>query len=122
LSAEEPGYAPPMIYTFNGKRQLILWHSEAVNGLDLDSGKLIWTQPFGSEKVAGGGAKVKAGMSIPTPRQFGDRLYLTCFYNGSLLLKLDADNKPNVLWKRTQPVVDPLPDKTEQLHCVMNTP
>src|SRR5438094_3334310 len=26
LSAKEPGYCPPMIYEFAGKRQLILWH------------------------------------------------------------------------------------------------
>jgi outer membrane protein assembly factor BamB len=31
LSAKEPGYAPPMIYEFAGKRQLIIWHPEAVN-------------------------------------------------------------------------------------------
>ena len=48
----------------------------------------------------------------------GDKLYLTCFYEGSLLLKLGADNQPNVLWKRTKKSGDPeLPENTEQLHC-----
>jgi outer membrane protein assembly factor BamB len=121
LSAREPGYAPPMIYTFGGKRTLVLWSAEAVNGLDPESGKVYWSQPFGSEKVGGGKAQVKAGMSIPTPRQIGDDLYVTCFYNGSLMLKIGAA-KPDVLWKRQQPVVDPQPEETEQLHCVMSTP
>jgi outer membrane protein assembly factor BamB len=121
LSAREPGYAPPMIYTFGGKRTLVLWSAEAVNGLDPESGKVYWSQPFGSEKVGGGKAQVKAGMSIPTPRQIGDDLYVTCFYNGSLMLKVGAA-EPSVLWKRKQPVVDPQPEETEQLHCVMSTP
>jgi outer membrane protein assembly factor BamB len=122
LDAREPGYAPPMMYTFNGRRQLILWHAEAVNGLDPQTGQLIWTQPFGSAKPGGGNPQVQAGMSIPSPRKIDDRLYLTCFYDGSLMIKLSADNKPTVLWHRTQKVVDPKPEVTEQLHCVMNTP
>jgi outer membrane protein assembly factor BamB len=122
LEAKEPGYAPPMIYTFNGQRQLILWHAEAVNGLDPKTGKVYWTQPFGSTKIGTGRAQVKAGMTIPTPRQIGDRLYLSCFYDGSLMLRLQTDNQPSVLWKRVENVVDPTPDATEQLHCVMSTP
>jgi outer membrane protein assembly factor BamB len=46
LSAKEPGYAPPMIYEFAGKRQLIIWHPEAVNALDPDTGKLFWSYPL----------------------------------------------------------------------------
>ncbi len=122
LSAKETGYAPPMIYTFNGKRQLILWHSEAVNGLDIETGNVLWTQPWGSERVAGGNFAVKAGMSIPTPRQIGDKLYLSCFYNGSLMLRIADGKQPAVLWSRTKRVEDPTPEITEQLHCVMSTP
>src|SRR5262249_41084910 len=76
--------------------------------------------PFGSQKV-GGKSQVKAGMSIPTPRQVGDDLYVTCFYDGSLMLKVGA-GQPSILWRHTKPVVDPQPDETEQLHCVMSTP
>jgi outer membrane protein assembly factor BamB len=122
LSASEPGYAPPVIFTIDGKRQLVLWHAESVNGLDLETGKLLWSQPFGSEPVGGGNKKVKAGMTIPTPRLLPrNRIYLSCFYNGSLMFEL-KDNKPTVLWKRTKTVVDPQPSETEQLHCVMSTP
>ena len=39
LSAKEPGYAPPMIYEFGGRRQLIVWNPESVNGLDPETGK-----------------------------------------------------------------------------------
>jgi outer membrane protein assembly factor BamB len=123
LSANQPGYAPPMIYTFGGKRELILWDAQSVNGLDPETGKVYWTQPWGSQKVGGGLPELKAGMSIPTPRQLGEgnQLFLSCFYDGSLMLKIDGD-KPTVLWRHTGDVVDPEPEVTEQLHCVMSTP
>jgi outer membrane protein assembly factor BamB len=107
LSAREPGYAPPMIYTFNGRRQLIIWHPEAVNGLDPDSGKVLWSYPW----------TIRAGMSIPTPRQLDDRIFLTCFYNGSLMLRI-TDSKPEVLWKSPKASEK----DTLMLHSVMSTP
>ena len=56
------------------------------------TGKLYWTQPFGSQKIGGGKSQVRAGMSIPTPRLLnGNQLYLSCFYDGSLMLKIDND-------------------------------
>src|SRR5262249_19460677 len=121
LPAPEPGYAPPMIYEVGGKRQLILWHAAAVNGLDPESGEVYWTQPFVSavQKKAKAG-RLGAGMSIPTPRLNGDRLFLTCFYDGSLMLKLKGTEKPTVVWKGQGK--GETADKTDGLHCVMSTP
>jgi outer membrane protein assembly factor BamB len=120
LSANQPGYAPPMIYTFGGRRELILWDADSVNGLDPETGKVVWRRPWGSQKVAGALPELKAGMAIPTPRKLGEQLYLSCFYDGSLMLKIDND-KPAVLWAHTGPVIDP-DGGTEQLQCVMSTP
>jgi outer membrane protein assembly factor BamB len=80
LSAEEPGYSSPMIYEAGGKRQLILWHPEAVNSLDPETGQLYWSVPF----------KSRFGLTTTTPRKLGDRLFFTAFYNGSLMLQLDS--------------------------------
>jgi outer membrane protein assembly factor BamB len=111
LSAKQPGYCPPVIIKAGGRRQLIIWHPEAVNSLDPETGNLYWSQPF----------EIGAGMTIPTPRQAGDRLFLTCFYNGSMMLKLDAD-KPGatLLWKGKSK--NPEPRLTDGLHSVMCTP
>ena len=107
LSAKEPGYCPPMIYRFNGKRELIIWHPEAVNALDPQTGKVYW-----SHKV-----DARSGLSIPTPRQSGDRLFITSFYNGSLLLRVDSDT-PSVVWQSTK-----VSEKdTDGLHSIMPTP
>src|SRR5262249_7128781 len=62
LSAKEPGYAPPVIYQLGGKRQLVVWSAEAVNGLDPETGKVYWTQPFGSVPGSPGHKMVKAGL------------------------------------------------------------
>jgi len=109
LTAKEPGYAPPMIYDFAGRRQLIIWHPEAVNALDPETGKLYWTHAITPS--------VRAGMSIPTPRQAGDLLFLTSFYNGSLLLRIGSD-QPTVVWQSKK-----VSEKdTDGLHSVMSTP
>jgi outer membrane protein assembly factor BamB len=108
LSAKEPGYCPPMIYEFAGKRQLIVWHPEAVSGLDPESGKVYWTYPH---------TEVRSGMTIPSPRKHQDMLFLTSFYNGSLMLRIDSD-KPSPVWQSKK-----ISEKdTDGLHGVMSTP
>lgn len=109
LSAKEPGYCPPTIYKLGGRRQLIIWHAEAVNGLDPETGEVLWTEPW----------KLNYGMAIPTPRQMGDELFLTCFYNGSMMLKFRPDDaKPAVAW-RTEKMSE---RNTTHLNSTMATP
>jgi outer membrane protein assembly factor BamB len=112
LSAQEPGYAPPTIYTFGGKRQLIVWHPESVNGLDPETGKSYWSQRF----------PLQAGMSIATPRQDGDRLFVTAFYNGPMMLEVSGGESPSakLVWKGKSN--SELPGRTDGLHSVMATP
>ena len=83
------GYCPPMIYTLGGKRQLVIWHSKAVVGLDPETGKRLWRQDFVSSNA----------LTVPTPRKVGDdQLYFSSFYHGSLMLKVGVD-KAEVVWK-----------------------
>jgi outer membrane protein assembly factor BamB len=109
LSAKEPGYAPPMIYEAGGKRQLIIWHPEAVNSLDPETGEVYWSQPF----------PVQSGLTIPTPRKLGDLLLVTSFYNGPLLLRLAQDRPAaSVVWRG----LAASERKTDKLHAIMCTP
>jgi outer membrane protein assembly factor BamB len=111
MSRQEIGYCPPMIYDFGGKRQLIIWHAEAVNGLNPQTGEVYWSYPF----------LVKANMSIPTPRKAGEELFLTCFYSGALLLKfIPGKAEPELAWKGKGR--GELPKQTDKLHSVMSTP
>jgi outer membrane protein assembly factor BamB len=104
------GYSPPMIYVFGGKRQLIIWHSRGVLGLEPETGKRIWRIDF----VA------KAGLTAPTARKVGDdRLFITSFYNGSMLMMVGAD-KAQVVWKSK--AKGELPSQTTDLSSIMPTP
>lgn len=109
LGAKEPGYAPPMIYTYGGKRQVIIWHPEAVSALDPESGAVLWSYRFETP--------VRFGMTIPSPRQVGDLLFLTSFYNGSVLLRVGSA-EPSLVWASKK-----VSEKdTDGLHSVMSTP
>jgi outer membrane protein assembly factor BamB len=111
LGAAETGYCPPMIYEFGGQRQLIIWSPESVNGLDPETGKPYWSQPF----------TVKSALTIPTPRKEGDLLFVTSFYNGSMMLKFRPGvSKPTVLWKGKSQSEQP--NRTDGLHSIMPTP
>lgn len=109
LSAWEPGYSAPVVITAGGCRQLIVWHPQALNSLDPETGKVYWSQP----------CTVKAGMSIATPRKMGDYLLVSSFYNGSILMRLAADQpKATLVWQgKSESEVN-----TEGLHSVIGTP
>jgi outer membrane protein assembly factor BamB len=111
LVNSELGYCPPVIFKAGGVRQLIIWHPEAVNGLDPETGKVYWSQPF----------QAKANMSIATPRLAGNQLFVSCFYNGSMLLQL-ADDHPaaSLVWKGKGR--NEFSNGTDGLHTVMSTP
>lgn len=109
LSAGEPGYSSPVICEAGGQRQLILWHPEAANSLDPETGEVHWSVPF----------KSRSGMTMATPRKLEDSLFFTAFYSGSLMLRLDSA-KPGaaVVW-RTLKVSE---KDTTHLNAVMCTP
>jgi outer membrane protein assembly factor BamB len=110
LEGKEPGYCAPVILDIAGRRQLIIWHPAAVVGLDAANGGVLWEQPF----------SVQAGMTIPTPRTVGNRLFVAGFYCGPLMIDLGSSgNSPNVLW-RTKPGNNERIN--DSLHAVMCTP
>jgi outer membrane protein assembly factor BamB len=114
LSAVQPGYCPPMLFEVGGKKQLIIWHPEAVNGLDPETGAVYWSQPF---KLT-----ATSYMSISTPRLDRDMLFVTAFYDGSLMLQLHGEGKPaaKVLWQRKGK--SEMPRGTDALHSIISTP
>jgi outer membrane protein assembly factor BamB len=109
LSAKDPGYCPPTIIEAAGRRQLIIWHADSLNALDPETGKPLWSVP----------SKIRQAVSITTPRQLGDLLFVTSFYNGSLMVKLDAQRPgAQVLWA-TQKISE---KDTTHLNALMTTP
>jgi outer membrane protein assembly factor BamB len=91
-SAREPGYCPPVIYEIAGQRQLITWDSDAVRGLDPETGGEYWRVPL----------PPTYGMSIGMPRLEGQRLFVMSFSRLSAMIELDKAGRKAVLgWKAT---------------------
>jgi outer membrane protein assembly factor BamB len=104
------GYSPPVIHEFGGKRQLVIWHSRAVVGLEPDTGKRIWKQDF----------EVKFALTAPMARKVGpDGLFVTSFYNGSMFLKVGATSA-DVVWKSK--AKGEQASQTTDLSSIMPTP
>ncbi|MBX3443008.1 MAG: PQQ-like beta-propeller repeat protein [Planctomyces sp.] len=104
-----PGYCPPVIIEPAGRRQLLIWTPHAVSGLEPETGKAIWTQEW----------EIQNGLSVPMPRLEGNRLFLTAFYDGSLMLEFnDAGTAVREAWKRK----GRSERNTDALHSIMPTP
>ncbi|HEX4609035.1 MAG TPA: PQQ-binding-like beta-propeller repeat protein [Urbifossiella sp.] len=104
------GYSPPVIYEFGGKRQLVIWHTRAVVGLEPETGKRIWKQDF----------DVKFALTAPMARKVGpDGLFVTSFYNGSMFLKVGATSA-EVVWKSK--AKGEQASQTTDLSSIMPTP
>src|SRR5262249_36684879 len=108
LSSEtEQGYAQPVITETGGVRQLIIWHPLALASLDPVTGKVYWQVPF----------KVNMGMTLATPLFSGPRIFVSSFYNGSMLVE-SAGPSARMLWKgKSDNEIN-----TDGLHAVVNTP
>lgn len=114
LSANEVCYAPPMIYTVRGVRHLIVWLDTTVNGLDPATGNVYWSVNYPDAKLQ------RPAVAIHTPRLLGDKLFLSTFYNGSVLLELTSGDKPSakIVWRSKSDNVA----KPDGLHVMMAPP
>jgi outer membrane protein assembly factor BamB len=109
LDSPAVGYAPPLIFTFGNTRQLIIWHPLAISSLNPANGKVIWEVPF----------QVNNSLTIATPRKVGNRLFVSSFYNGPMMINVSRDGRSaKVAWRGTSTNEQ----KTDGLHCLIPTP
>jgi outer membrane protein assembly factor BamB len=115
LTAKEICYAPPMIHEFAGLRQLVIWHADGLAGLNPQNGETYWTSPYPV-----GGRPQRPEVIIAAPRAIGDRLFLTSFYQGALMLEVRSDPwRAEVLWNRRSAKLGSF---DVGLHTVLGTP
>jgi outer membrane protein assembly factor BamB len=107
---DRASYAAPILIEQAGKRVLVCWTGDNVVGLDPMNGQVYWKHPFKPNKMV---------INISTPVVEGNRMFMTAFYDGSLMLKFDP-NKLAVeqLWRRQG--VDE--KQTDALHSIIATP
>lgn len=102
-SDSEPGYSQPLVVEAGGVRQLLIWHPLAISSLDPKTGRIYWEIPF----------QVDLGITVPTLVQSGPYLFVTTFYNGARMIKLDQE-KPaaTLLWR----------GDSQSSHSIISTP
>ena len=90
LSAETAGYCSPVMIESGGVQQLVVWHPEAINGLNPETGEVFWSVDL----------KPDYAMSVTAPRLLGDRLFASGIGNVSALLQLGAEGPTaEVVWR-----------------------
>lgn len=103
-------YSAPILIEQAGRPVLVCWTGDSVAGLNPESGEVYWRHPFAVSRMP---------IGIATPLVNGNRLFVTSFYDGSLMLGLRQD-KPAVeqLWRRRGE------DErhTDALHSIISTP
>jgi outer membrane protein assembly factor BamB len=103
-------YSAPIIIQQAGRRVLVCWTGANVAGLDPDTGKVHWRHPFAPRRMV---------INVPTPVFSGERLFVTAFYDGSLMLKLHQDRlEVEQIWRRQ----GASERETDALHALISTP
>jgi outer membrane protein assembly factor BamB len=106
---DEASYVAPIMIDQAGKRVLVVWTANHIAGLDPVTGRVFWKHPF----------EQKMGMAISTPVLYKNFLFISSFFNGSLLLELDQDKVASkIVWQRS----GKNERNTDALHCCINTP
>lgn len=90
LTADEPGYCPPSIIEYGGRRQLLIWHPDSLNSLDPVTGSVFWSVPL----------KPDFRMSIAMPRFADGFLFAGGIRSTAAWIRL-ADDRPaaEVVWR-----------------------
>lgn len=102
-------YAAPVLITQARKKVAVIWTEDSLAGLDPATGKVYWQIPW----------KIKMGMGISTPVLYQNYIFVSSFYSGSLLVRLDENSlTAEKVWQRC----GESERETDALHCVINTP
>ncbi len=107
---DKASYSAPIVITQAGKRVLICWTGAHVAALNPETGEILWLYPFPPTRME---------IGIVTPVFHQNELFITDFFEGSLLLKLAPDKFAVALgWHRKGKDET----NTDALHSTMATP
>jgi len=107
-SNDQASYTAPYLTTQAGRQVVVVWTGDNLNGLAPETGEIYWKIPF----------KIKMQMGVSTPVRYENYLFVSAFFNGSLLAEIsDNELTAKVKWQRSG-----LNERTtDALHCVINT-
>ena len=115
-SRTEMGYFAPSIIEAGGARQLIVWHPRGLTSLNPETGELYWEEEFSG----------RANMTVADAVRSGSYLFVSGFYSGSLMMRLDLDRPTaTAIWRgENNRLLESGIEvaETTGLHSVMTTP
>ena len=107
---DRASYSAPILIRQAGHDVVVCWTADSVAGLDPATGNVHWRFPFAPRRMP---------IGIATPLVHGDRLFVTSFYDGSLMLRLLPDRLGvEKLWHR----VGKNERETDALQSIISTP
>jgi len=107
---DEASYSAPILIPQAGKQVLVYWTGESISGLDPENGQVHWSIPFQPGNMI---------MNIATPVYDPPHLFLSGFFDGSYLVKLEQQTLAAELVYHRHGSSE---NKTDALHCCISTP
>ena len=103
-------YSSPVIASQNGKDVIVCWTGDSVAGLNPESGDVYWRHPFAPSRMP---------IGVATPVVKDRQIFMTSFYDGSLMLEMSPDvMSVTEVWRAT----GPNERKTRAIHSIISTP
>jgi len=107
---DRASYSAPTLIEQASRRVLVCWTGDHVAGLDPEKGRVHWKRPFTPKRMV---------INVPTPVVDEDRLFVSAFYDGSLMLRLLQDRLAvEQVWRRR----GASERQTDSLHAMISTP
>lgn len=107
---EKAGYSAPILIQQGQTEVLVCWTGESVSGISPQTGEVFWSIAMLPRNMP---------IGVPTPVVEGDKLFVSSFYDGSMLIQLDQ-SKPAAakLWHR----IGTDEKNTDALHSMISNP
>lgn len=103
-------YSAPIVVDQAGHRILVVWTGDRVVGVNAKTGQEVWALPFKAKNMP---------LGVASPVLHGDKIYLTGFYDGSLMLRLNPSKlEVDEVWRQR----GRNERSTEALHSIISTP
>jgi outer membrane protein assembly factor BamB len=108
-SDDQASYTAPYLTTQAGRKVVVVWTGDNLNGLSPDTGEIYWKLPF----------RISMQMGISTPVRYGNYIFVSGFFDGSLLAEISENElTAEVKWRRQ----GTSERNTDALHCCISTP
>ncbi|MCK5470815.1 MAG: PQQ-binding-like beta-propeller repeat protein [Cyclobacteriaceae bacterium] len=107
---DDTSYAAPILIKQANKPVVVVWTGQRVLGLNPETGSVYWHQEFLQKRMI---------MNIATPVLYNNYLFVSNFFDGSMLLELgEKELSASKVWQRG----GKNERNTDALHCCISTP